>query len=141
MVSSPDNEPENHGYINRGEHQGNVYFGLRNAPPPYHQNAIKCHQCQQPTWRDTPDCVYCGADIKCELERMRLRREIRYLKNRIERLSLWLIGAVSVILLSFWLNVMWLTVLGFAACVFLITCVNSLQQYKDNLQTQLYRLN
>lgn len=138
MASS--HEPENHGYVNQGTHEGNVYFG-RTAPPPYHQNAIKCHQCEQPTWRNTPDCVHCGADIKGELERRRLRREISYIDYKMKRLNLWLIGAVFVIVLSFLINVMWLTVLGFLTCVFLISCMNNLQQYKDSLQAQLNRLN
>lgn len=140
MVSSPDHQPENYGYINQGKHEGDVYFG-RVAPPLHHPNAIKCHQCQQSTWRDTPDCVYCGADIKSELERRRLRREISYIGYKVKRLNLWLIGAVLVIVLSFLINVMWLTVLGFLTCVFLISCMNNLQQYKDSLQAQLNRLN
>ena len=140
MASSPDNWPENHGYINQGTHEGDVYFG-RVAPPPYHQNAIKCHQCEQHTWRNTPDCVHCGADIKGELECRRLRREIGYMSHQIDKYSLWLIGTALVMLLSFWMNVMWLAVVSFAICALLSAYLGKLQQRKEVFRKRLYQLN
>ena len=130
----------NHGYINQGSHEGNVYFEHRLAPPPYHQSAIKCYQCEQTTWRDTPDCVHCGADIRRELERRRLRRELSCIDCRINRLNLWLIGFVVVIGVSVWVNLIWLTMIGFVACALLGSGIGKLQQYKSEFQGQLYQL-
>lgn len=138
MASS--HEPENHGYVNQGTHEGNVYFG-RTAPPPYHQNAIKCHQCEQPTWRNTPDCVHCGADIKGELECRSLRREIGYINHRIDRLSLWLICFAIAILVAVWLNMMWLMVVSFILCALLSTFISKLQQRREGLRKRLHELN
>ena len=138
MASSPDKEPENHGYINKGEHKGNIYFGLRDAPPPYHPNAIKCYQCPKYTWRNTPDCVHCGADIHYYLECQKVKAEISYTVYRIERLSKWLIGVVALIGLSIVFDYLWLTVVSFVASTMLSSYIGKLQVHKNNLRDRLY---
>ncbi len=137
MVSS--REPDNHGYINQGEHQGDVYFGQRSAPPPYHKKALDCHQCEQPTWRNTPDCVHCGADIRGDLECRDLKREISYTNYRTERLSLWLICSAIVILVAVWLNVMWLMVVAFILCAVPSAIIGKLQQRREVFRKRLYQ--
>lgn len=139
MVSS--REPENHGYVNKGEHQGDVYFGQRLAPPPYHKNALDCHQCEQPTWRNTPDCVHCGADIRGELECINIKRKISYINHRIDRISLWLICSAIVIVVAVWLNVMWLMVVAFIICALLSAFIGKLQQRREGFSKRLYQLN
>jgi uncharacterized protein (DUF983 family) len=34
-----------------------------NAPDPSHRNAVRCPQCDGYTWRRTPFCRHCGADL------------------------------------------------------------------------------
>lgn len=127
----------NHGYINQGYHQGDVSFQMRKAPPPYHQNAIRCNQCNNFTWRNTPDCVYCGNDIKRYLQCKSIEWQINCVNYRIERLDLWIIGTVAVILLSVVINMLWLMVAGFVIAAIQCELIKQLECKRKEFKKKL----
>ncbi|WP_289115985.1 hypothetical protein [uncultured Psychrobacter sp.] len=63
------------------------------------------------------------------------------MSHQIDKYSLWLIGTALVMLLSFWINVMWLAVVSFAICALLSAYLGKLQQRKEVFRKRLYQLN
>lgn len=133
-------EIANHGYINQGNHQGDIRFQMRDVPPPYHQNAIRCPQCDNFTWRDTPDCVYCGCDIRLLLTRQSIRSQIRYSNYRINELGKWLIGTSVIILASMFLGYMQVALVGFIAACIQSEMSRKIERNKKNLENRLLEL-
>jgi len=41
-----------------------------NVPDPAHRNAMRCPQCDQYTWRESPYCLHCGKDLVAHAERL-----------------------------------------------------------------------
>mgnify|MGYP000427411327 CR=1 FL=1 len=70
---------ENNGYINYGEHIGNVNFNENMPsvlPTPGQLGAMCCPRCKNTVWADSPKCVFCHFDIQSYRRKKRCKWEI-----------------------------------------------------------------
>ena len=56
-------EREIHGVLRAARKNAAVDAELLSVPDPSHRNAVRCPQCDGLTWRRTPVCRHCGADL------------------------------------------------------------------------------
>lgn len=89
---------ENKGYINNGEHHGDVFFS-KDAIPPIMPSvgqigSMLCprHACQQAVWNDMDYCPFCHYNLK----QYRYCQDLQYKIDGLEALS-WRVGLIMTI--------------------------------------------
>ncbi len=139
---------ENKGYINYGEHYGDVRFEENGIPlimPIMGQVGSMCcprKGCGHAIWSDSLRCPYCHFDIRAYWQKENYRQDLQRLKGRLNIVEWVSLACVGLMLVMLYLkSIGFVTLALFLVFAFCISIANSLDERVAEIQKKLKGFN